>query len=70
MDEEGEPMVMSSSEEEPIVSSATSRKRKKRRRKKKKRNMLRDITPLNMREAKEAFLADPSVRRVAAKRDD
>jgi len=61
MDEEDEPMVMSSSEEEPTVSSATNGKRKKRRRKKKKRNMLRDITPLNMREAKEAFLADPSV---------
>ena len=61
MDEEDEPMVMSSSDEEPIMSSATNGKRKKRRRKKKKRNMLRDITPLNMRQAKEVFLADPSV---------
>ena len=61
MDEEDEPMVMSSSDEEPIVSNHTNGKRKKRRRKKKKRNMLRDITPLNMRDAREAFLADPLV---------
>ena len=53
-------MVQLSSDEE-IPASATNVKRKKRRRRKKKRNLLRDITPLNMKEAREAFLADPSV---------